>query len=58
MRFARKADSLVEELLAFSPRAVVDDQVDAFCRGVLWIEAHFWRGRGYGSSPVPMVFSL
>jgi hypothetical protein len=24
---------------------------------VLWIEAQFWRGRGYGSSPVPMVFS-
>jgi hypothetical protein len=24
---------------------------------VLWIEAQFWRGRGYGSTPVPMVFS-
>jgi hypothetical protein len=48
---------LIEELLAFSPRGGVDDQVDAFCQGVLWIEAQFWRGRGYGSSPVPMVFS-
>ena len=57
VRFARKADSLVEELLAFSPRGGVDDQVDAFCQGVLWIEAQFWRGRGYGTSPVPMVFS-
>jgi predicted phage terminase large subunit-like protein len=57
VRFARKADSLVEELLAFSPRGGVDDQVDAFCQGILWIEAQFWRGRGYGSSPVPMVFS-
>jgi predicted phage terminase large subunit-like protein len=57
VRFARKADSLVEELLAFSPRGGVDDQVDAFCQGVLWIEAQFWRGRGYGASPVPMVFS-
>jgi predicted phage terminase large subunit-like protein len=57
VRFARKADSLAEELLAFSPRGGVDDQVDAFCQGVLWIEAQFWRGRGYGSSPVPMVFS-
>ncbi|MFN5697139.1 MAG: terminase, partial [Cyanobacteriota bacterium] len=27
VRFARKADSLVEELLAFSPRGGVDDQV-------------------------------
>jgi predicted phage terminase large subunit-like protein len=57
VRFARKAESLVEELLAFSPRGGVDDQVDAFCQGVLWIEAQFWRGRGYGSAPVPMVFS-
>jgi len=57
VRFARKADSLIEELLAFSPRGGVDDQVDAFCQGVLWIEAQFWRGRGYGSLPVPMVFS-
>ena len=57
VRFARKADSLVDELLAFSPRGGVDDQVDAFCQGVLWIEAQFWRGRGYGTSPVPMVFS-
>ena len=57
VRFARKADSLIEELLAFSPRGGVDDQVDAFCQGVLWIEAQFWRGRGYGSTPVPMLFS-
>jgi predicted phage terminase large subunit-like protein len=57
VRFARKAESLVEELLAFSRRGGVDDQVDAFCQGVLWIEAQFWRGRGYSSSPVPMVFS-
>jgi predicted phage terminase large subunit-like protein len=57
VRFARKAESLVDELLAFSPRGGVDDQVDAFCQGVLWIEAQFWRGRGYGTSPVPMVFS-
>jgi predicted phage terminase large subunit-like protein len=57
VRFARKADSLIEELLAFSPRGGIDDQVDAFCQGVLWIEAQFWRGRGYGASPVPMVFS-
>jgi len=57
VRFARKADSLIEELLSFSPRGGVDDQVDAFCQGVLWIEAQFWRGRGYGASPVPMVFS-
>jgi predicted phage terminase large subunit-like protein len=57
VRFARKADSLVEELLAFSPRGCVDDQVDAFCQGVLWIEAQFWRGRGHSSTPVPMLFS-
>jgi predicted phage terminase large subunit-like protein len=57
VRFARKADSLVEELLAFSPRGGVDDQVDAFCQGVLWIEAQFWRGRGHSSTPVPMLFS-
>ena len=57
VRFARKADSLIDELLAFSPRGGVDDQVDAFCQGVLWIETQFWRGRGYGTSPVPMVFS-
>jgi predicted phage terminase large subunit-like protein len=57
VRFARKADSLVEELLAFSPRGGVDDQVDAFCQGVLWIEAQFWRGRGYSTAPKPMVFS-
>jgi predicted phage terminase large subunit-like protein len=57
VRFARKAESLVEELLAFSPRGGVDDQVDAFCQGVLWIEAQFWRCLGYCSSPVPMVFS-
>jgi len=23
-----------------------DDQVDAFCQGVLWIEAQYWRGWG------------
>jgi predicted phage terminase large subunit-like protein len=57
VRFARKADSLVEELLTFSPRGGVDDQVDAFCQGVLWIEAQFWRGRGHISAPLPMVFS-
>jgi predicted phage terminase large subunit-like protein len=57
VRFARKAESLVEELLAFSPRGGVDDQVDAFCQGVLWIEAQFWRGRGHSSTPVPMLFS-
>jgi predicted phage terminase large subunit-like protein len=57
VRFARKADSLIEELLAFSPRGGVDDQVDAFCQGVLWIEAQYWRGRGHSSAPLPMVFS-
>lgn len=57
VRFARKADSLIEELLAFSPRGGVDDQVDAFCQGVLWIEAQFWRGRGHSSTPLPMLFS-
>ena len=57
VRFARKADSLIEELLAVSPRGGVDDQVDAFCQGVLWIEAQYWRGRGHSSEPLPMVFS-
>ena len=57
VRFARKADSLIEELLAFSPRGGIDDQVDAFCQGVLWIEAQYWRGRGHSSAPLPMVFS-
>jgi len=57
VRFHRRSDSLIEELLAFSPRGGADDQVDAFCQGVLWIEAQFWRGRGYGSTPLPMVFS-
>ncbi|MCX5967425.1 MAG: terminase [Cyanobacteria bacterium] len=57
VRFARKADSLVEELLAFSPRGGIDDQVDAFTQGVLWIEAQYWRGRGHSSAPLPMVFS-
>jgi predicted phage terminase large subunit-like protein len=57
VRFARKAESLVEEILAFSPRGGVDDQVDAFCQGVLWIESQFWRGRGHSSTPVPMLFS-
>ena len=40
----------------FAPSGV-DDQVDAFCQGVLWIEFQFWQGWGYGSSPMPMVFS-
>ena len=57
VRFARKANSLVEELLAFSPRGGIDDQVDAFTQGVLWIEAQYWRGRGHSSAPLPMVFS-
>jgi len=57
VRFARKADSLIEELLAFSPRGGIDDQVDAFCQGVLWVEAQYWRGRGHSSAPLPMVFS-
>ncbi|MFZ0407287.1 MAG: terminase [Cyanobium sp.] len=57
VRFSRKADSLVEELLAFSPRGGIDDQVDAFTQGVLWIEAQYWRGRGHNSAPLPMVFS-
>ena len=57
VRFSRKSDSLVEELLAFSPRGGIDDQVDAFCQGVLWIEAQYWRGRGHSSAPLPMVFS-
>jgi phage terminase large subunit-like protein len=33
VRFARQANSLVQELLALSPRGGVDDQVDAFCPG-------------------------
>ena len=57
VRFARKANSLVEELLAFSPRGGIDDQVDAFTQGVLWIETQYWRGRGHSSAPLPMVFS-
>ena len=61
VRFARKADSLIEKLdreaAGFSPRGGVDDQVDAFCQGVLWIEAQFWRGRGHSSALLPMVFS-
>jgi predicted phage terminase large subunit-like protein len=57
VRFHRRSDSLIEELLAFSPRGGIDDQVDAFCQGVLWIEAQFWRGRGHSSAPLPMVFS-
>ncbi len=52
-----RADSLIEELLAFSPRGGIDDQVDAFTQGVLWIEAQYWRGRGHSSAPLPMVFS-
>ena len=55
--FAPKADSLIEQLLAFSPRDDVDHQVVAFCQGLLWIEAQYWRGRGHSSVPLPMVFS-
>ena len=44
-------------LLAFSPRGGIDDQVDALCQGVLWIEQRYWRGRGSSQAPVPMVFS-
>jgi predicted phage terminase large subunit-like protein len=57
VRFHRRSESLIEELLAFSPRGGVDDQVDAFCQGALWIEAQYWRGRGHCSAPLPMVFS-
>jgi predicted phage terminase large subunit-like protein len=57
VRFAAKAQSLIDELLAFSPKNGVDDQVDAFCQGVLWIEAQHWRSRGLGRAPVPMLFS-
>jgi predicted phage terminase large subunit-like protein len=57
VRFHRRSESLIEELLAFSPRGGIDDQVDAFCQGVLWIEAQYWRGRGHSSAPLPMVFS-
>ena len=57
VRFHRRSDSLIEEMLAFSPRGGIDDQVDAFCQGVLWIEQRFWRGRGSSQVPVPMVFS-
>jgi predicted phage terminase large subunit-like protein len=57
VRFHRRSDSLIEEKLAFSPRGGIDDQVDAFCQGVLWIEQRYWRGRGSSQAPVPMVFS-
>ena len=57
VRFHRRSESLIEEMLAFSPRGGIDDQVDAFCQGVLWIEQRFWRGRGSSQAPVPMVFS-
>jgi hypothetical protein len=57
VRFHRRSETLIEELLAFSPRGGIDDQVDAFCQGVLWIESQFWRGRGHSSAPLPMVFS-
>ncbi len=57
VRFHRRSESLIEELLAFSPRGGIDDQVDAFCQGVLWIEGQYWRGRGHSSAPLPMVFS-
>jgi len=57
VRFHRRAESLIEELLAFSPRGGIDDQVDAFCQGVLWIEQRYWRGRGSSQMAVPMLFS-
>ena len=57
VRFHRRSESLIEEMLAFSPRGGIDDQVDAFCQGVLWIEQRYWRGRGSSQAPVPMVFS-
>jgi predicted phage terminase large subunit-like protein len=57
VRFHRRSDSLIEEMLAFSPRGGLDDQVDAFCQGVLWIEQRYWRGRGSSQVPVPMLFS-
>ncbi len=57
VRFHRRSDSLIEEMLAFSTRGGIDDQVDAFCQGVLWIEQRYWRGRGSSQAPVPMVFS-
>ena len=57
MRSVRKAASLIEEQLAFSPRRGVGDQVDAFCQGVLWIEAQYRRGHGHSSAPVSKVFS-
>lgn len=57
VRFHRRSESLIEELLAFSPRGGIDDQVDAFSQGVLWIEAQYWRGRGHSAAPLPMVFS-
>jgi predicted phage terminase large subunit-like protein len=57
VRFHRRSDSLIEEMLAFSPRGGIDDQVDAFCQGVLWIEQRYWRGRGNSQAPVPMMFS-
>ena len=57
VRFHRRAESLIEELLAFTPQGGVDDQVDAFCQGVIWIEGRYWRGRGHSSSPAPMLFS-
>ncbi|MEI7666740.1 MAG: terminase [Synechococcaceae cyanobacterium ELA263] len=57
VRFHRRSESLIEEMLAFSPRGGIDDQVDAFCQGVLWIEQRYWRGRGSSQAPVPMLFS-
>jgi hypothetical protein len=57
VRFARNADSLVEKMLAFSPRTGINDQVDAFTQGRLWNEVQYWRGRGHNSAPLPMVFS-
>ena len=57
VRFHRRSESLIEEMLAFSPWGGLDDQVDAFCQGVLCFEQRYWRGRGSSQSPVPMVFS-
>jgi predicted phage terminase large subunit-like protein len=57
VRFHRRSEPLIEELLAFTPRGGVDDLVDAFTQAVLWIEAQYWRGRGHRQTPVPMLFS-
>ena len=57
VRFHSRSASLQEELLGFSPTCGVDDQVDAFCQGVLWIEGQYWRSRSGSTAPVPMLFS-